>query len=88
MKCRTDFIICFEYAHPRLSHIIDSMNENVTVVFHGFLNLNGPEKLKLVESINEYFDSMNREPIREANETAFAELGVGSEGKVCKCCGR
>ena len=64
------------------------MDENVTVVFHGFLNLTAPEKLKLVESINEYFDSMNREPIREANETAFKELGIGSDGKTCKCCGR
>jgi hypothetical protein len=64
------------------------MNENVTVVFHGFLNLTAPEKLKLVESINEYFDSMNREPIRDANEKAFMELGVGSQGKICKCCGR
>jgi hypothetical protein len=64
------------------------MNENVTVVFHGFLNLTAPEKLKLVESINEYFDSMNREPIREANEIAFSGLGIGSEGNLCKCCGR
>jgi hypothetical protein len=64
------------------------MNESVTVVFHGFLNLTAMEKLKLVESINEYFDSMNREPIREANETAFAELGIGSKDKTCTCCGR
>ena len=64
------------------------MNENVTVVFHGFLNLPNLEKLKLVESINEYFDSMEREPIREANEQAFAAVGVGSTGKICKCCGR
>jgi hypothetical protein len=64
------------------------MNENVTVVFHGFLNLPNLEKLELVESINEYFDSMEREPIREANEGAFAAVGVGSAGKLCKCCGR
>jgi hypothetical protein len=64
------------------------MNENVTVVFHGFLSLPALEKLKLVESINEYFDSMDREPIREANEKAFAELKIGTDGKPCKCCGR
>jgi hypothetical protein len=64
------------------------MNENVIVVFHGFLNLTNLEKLKLVESINEYFDSMEREPIREANEKAFAELKIGSGGKTCLCCGR
>jgi hypothetical protein len=63
------------------------MNENVTIVFHGFLNLTNLEKLKLVESINEYFDSMEREPIREANEKEFAALKVGSGGKTCLCCG-
>lgn len=64
------------------------MNEDVTVVFHGFLNLTNLEKLKLVESINEYFDSMERGPIRERNEKAFAELGIGNDGRACKCCGR
>jgi len=64
------------------------MDENVTVVFHGFLNLTAPEKLELIESINEYFDSMDRDPIRAANEAAFADLGVGAAGKTCKCCGR
>ena len=62
------------------------MDENLTIVFHGFLNLTGKEKLKLVESINEYFDSMNREPIREANEQKFRELDL--EKNPCKCCGK
>jgi hypothetical protein len=64
------------------------MSEDVTVVFHGFLNLTNLEKLRLVESINEYFDSMEREPIRDANEKAFATLGIGNSDKKCKCCGR
>jgi hypothetical protein len=64
------------------------MNENVTVVFHGFLNLKHLEKKKLIDAMNDYFDSMNREPIREENEKQFAELGIGSTGKTCKCCGR
>jgi len=64
------------------------MSEDTIVVFHGFLNLPNLEKLKLVESINEYFDSMEREPIREVNEQAFAAVGLGSAGKICKCCGR
>ncbi|HYJ92070.1 MAG TPA: hypothetical protein VEV84_12225 [Pyrinomonadaceae bacterium] len=64
------------------------MNENVTTVFHGFLNLTNLEKLKLVESINEYFDSTNREPIRVENEAAFAKSRVGIDGNACKCCGR
>lgn len=62
--------------------------DSVTVVFHGFLNLTNLEKLKLVESINEYFDSTSREPIREAHETAFRKLNIGSEGRKCQCCGR
>ena len=65
-----------------------SMSENVTVVFHGFLNLSAREKMEMVEAINNYFDSNNREPIREENENAFAEMQVGTEGKPCKCCGR
>ena len=64
------------------------MNEDTTVVFHGFLNLKHLEKLKLVEAMNEYFDSMKREPIREANEKAFVAIGIGNDGKTCKCCGR
>ncbi len=62
------------------------MDENVTIVFHGFLNLLGKEKLKLVEMINEYFDSNEREPIRDANEKKFAEIDL--EKKPCKCCGK
>ena len=64
------------------------MNENVTVVFHGFLNLTNLEKLKLTEKINEYLDSMNREPLREASEKEFQELDFEKGGKNCKCCGR
>jgi hypothetical protein len=64
------------------------MEENVTVVFRGFLNLNGREKLKLVEAINDYFDSTRREPIREENERKFAALNLSATGKRCQCCGR
>lgn len=64
------------------------MNENVTLVFHGFLNLTNLEKLKMVEAINEYFDSNDREPIRAENEAEFASLDLTSPGKSCKCCGK
>ena len=64
------------------------MEENITLVFHGFLNLTNLEKLKLTEEINNYFDSMNREPIREENETKFKNLDFGAPGKTCKCCGQ
>lgn len=64
------------------------MDENVTVVFHGFLNLNGRQKLAMVETINEYFDSNDRKPIRETNEADFAKLDLSESGTICKCCGR
>ena len=64
------------------------MEENVTVVFHGFLNLTGKEKLRLTEEINNYFDSLQREPIREENEANFKLLNLNGGGKSCKCCGR
>jgi len=64
------------------------MNEDVTVIFHGFLGLPNLEKLKLVEAINEYFDSMEREAIRARYDAEFAKLDLLNSGKVCKCCGR
>lgn len=64
------------------------MEENVTLVFHGFLNLTGKEKLQLVNEINNYFDSNEREPIRLENETKFQNIDLSSPGKSCKCCGK
>lgn len=64
------------------------MEENVTLVFRGFLNLNGKEKLELVEAINNYFDSNNREPIREENEAGFEDINLDKNGKSCVCCGK
>lgn len=62
------------------------MNENTIVVYHGFLNLSMKEKKQLVDAMNEYFDSMNREPIREAAEKQFVQIDL--EKTKCKCCGR
>lgn len=65
------------------------MNEDITVVFHGFLNLTHREKLQLVEAMNEYFDSTDaREAIRADNQAAFTAVRVGEDEKTCKCCGR
>jgi len=64
------------------------MEENTTIVFHGFLNLPNLEKLKMVEMINDYFDSNDREPIRAANEAAFARVNFDAAENKCKCCGR
>lgn len=64
------------------------MDEKLTLVFHGFLNLNAKQKLKLVESINEYFDSNEREPIRAVNDAQFSEIELDADDKICVCCGR
>ncbi len=63
------------------------MEENITIVFHGFLNLTNLEKLKLTEQINNYFDSNDREPIRDDNESRFREISSDAPDKKCKCCG-
>lgn len=64
------------------------MEENITIVFHGFLNLTNLEKLKLTEAINDYFDSNNREPIRAENEAKFQSLDLNTPDMKCKCCGK
>jgi hypothetical protein len=64
------------------------MEENVTLVFHGFLNLTAKEKLRLTEEINNYFDSNEREQIRAAAEEKFAAIKLSSPEKRCKCCGK
>ncbi len=61
-------------------------NEAVTVVLNGFFNLTGKEKLAVVEAINDYFDSNDRDPIRAAHDVEFSKLDLDS--LVCKCCGR
>jgi hypothetical protein len=59
-------------------------NENVENVFNGFLNLAARDKLKLVKAINEYFDSNNREPIREAHNKDFETIDFSKH--ACICC--
>jgi len=64
------------------------MDQDATVVFNGFLQLMAKEKMQVVEAVNEYFDSTNREPIRAEHEQRFRELDIVEKGIVCKCCGR
>jgi hypothetical protein len=65
-----------------------TMEENIIQVFHGFLNLTAKEKLLLIEEINNYFDSNNREPIRETHESRFKEIDWNAPERKCKCCGK
>lgn len=64
------------------------MNENITIVFNGFLNLPNLDKLALVNAINEYFDSNDREPLRSAADERFVLIDLSSDNFRCKCCGR
>ncbi|MBX3297524.1 MAG: hypothetical protein KF762_17630 [Acidobacteria bacterium] len=63
------------------------MKEHVAVVFNGFLNLQNLEKLELVNAINEYFDSNDRESIRKAADERFAAFDRTEKDFQCKCCG-
>ncbi len=54
------------------------MTENVAIVFHDFLKLTNLEKLRLVEAVNDYFDSNKKEQIRAENEALFQKIS-GSE---------
>jgi hypothetical protein len=63
------------------------MQDKTTIVYHGFLQLAALEKLELVNAINEYFDSNDREPIRAAADAEFEKLRTGTGSFQCPCCG-
>jgi hypothetical protein len=62
------------------------MNKDAIVVLHGFFQLRHLEKKKVVDAINDYFDSMDREPIRETYDRAFAQLRSDDPSFECRCC--
>lgn len=62
------------------------MENDAIIVIHGFLQLPNLQKLKVVEAMNDYFDSMEREVVRAGHDAAFAALDIDSID--CKCCGR
>lgn len=65
------------------------MNDDITTVFHGFLNLKHLDKLKLVGMMNEYFDHLDRrESIRAENAAAVALVEHDPQTGPCPCCGR
>ena len=64
------------------------MNKDAIVVLHGFFQLPHLQKKKVVDAINDYFDSMDREPIRAENDRAFASLKTEEPSFECKCCER
>lgn len=63
------------------------MKDKGRYVFNGFLQLPNLEKLEVVNAINEYFDSNEREPIRAQADAAFAEVRLKNPEEKCPCCG-
>lgn len=64
------------------------LSDNATVVFHGFLNLPNLEKLSVVEAINEYFDSNEKDRIRDEHEKSYVATERATPGFRCVCCER
>jgi hypothetical protein len=62
------------------------MENDAIIVVHGFLQLPNLQKLKVVEAMNDYFDSMEKDAIRAKHDSAFAGLDIDSID--CKCCDR
>ncbi|MBA2378312.1 MAG: hypothetical protein H0V76_01910 [Blastocatellia bacterium] len=64
------------------------MNDNVTVVLNGFFSLRNLDKLQVVNAINDYFDSNDREPIRAASDKRFSKIDTAASNFKCPCCER
>ena len=64
------------------------MDSDAVIVIHGFLALPNLEKIKVVDAMNEYFDSTEKEPVRAKYDELFESLGVIENEIECKCCGR
>ena len=64
------------------------MNLKTSTVFHGFLQLPNLEKLEVVNAINDYFDSTDRETIRASADAEYAQLTADQTSNICPCCGK
>ena len=64
------------------------MKDDTATVFNGFLQLQNLDKLELVNAINDYFDSNDREPIRAAADERFKKIDRSENKFKCPCCGR
>lgn len=68
--------------------MMDVMDKNTEVVLHGFLQLPNLQKLRMINVLNEYFDSNDKESVRAEHERRFAALVAAKQITECKCCGR
>ena len=64
------------------------LDRDALIVLHGFLALPNRDKMKVVEAMNEYFDSTAKDEIRADYDAQFEMLRVTEGGLECKCCGR
>jgi hypothetical protein len=64
------------------------MKPDITIILNGFYHLPNLDKLTVVNAINEYFDSIDRDPIRAAADVRFCEIDRHSPGFICICCER
>lgn len=64
------------------------MDFNELMVIHGFFALPNRQKMRVVDAINEYFDSTSREEVRSRYDQQFELLDVIGNEIECQCCGR
>ena len=64
------------------------MNIDTEVVLQAFLKLPNLQKLKMINVLNEYFDSNDKETVRSEHDRRFAGLVAAKQISECKCCGR
>ena len=64
------------------------MDKDTEVILHGFLKLPNLQKLQMINAVNDYFDSNDRESVRAEHERRFAALVTAKDISECKCCGR
>lgn len=66
---------------------MDQLNPDTLFVIHGFLSLPNRAKMQVVEAMNEYFDSGEKEKVRARYDESFAELTTAGAKIDCVCCG-
>lgn len=64
------------------------MDRDSIIVLHGFFALPNREKMKVVQAMNEYFDSSEKERVRAIYDEQFELLCIVENNIECKCCGR
>lgn len=64
-------------------------SERIAIVFNGFLALSMKEKVRLVDTLNNFFDHTGlREGLRAENEEKVRGLVKSDLHLVCGCCRR